>query len=231
MATEREHTLSLGSRSVSALSMQPGQPAAMLAFGHGAGANMRHASMTAIAEALAEVGVATYRFNFPFMEDGRNRVDAKDVSTAAIAKAVAAARKLGKGLPLFLGGHSFGGRMASHAVLDHGLELDGMIFCSFPLHTAKKPSLKRAEHLDQITAPKLFLSGTRDGMADHALMEELTSRLGATLHWLDTADHGYKVLKRTRTRQDDVFTEIATTARQWIEANGTMHRSSAGRAE
>ena len=107
--------------------------------------------------------------------------------------------------------------MASHAVLDHGLDVAALVFCSFPLHTPAKPGTKRAEHLDGISAPMLFLSGTRDGMAQPALLNDVVERVGATVNWLETADHGYKVLKRTRTRIDDVFDEMAGYASAWLD--------------
>ena len=189
---------------------------ATLVFGHGAGADMRHRSMAAIAEAFAGIGLATLRYNFPFKEQGRSRVDAQAVSTATVAAALDCARQHVEG-PYLLGGHSFGGRMASHAVVDHALDTAGLIFCSFPLHTAGKPATKRADHLDAVHAPKLFLSGTRDGMADPTLLNEVAARIGATVRWLDTADHGYKVLKRTRQRMDDVFAEMAAYASEWLD--------------
>ena len=189
---------------------------ATLVFGHGAGADMRHANMQSIADAFAAVGISTLRFNFPFKEAGKSRVDSKAVSTATIEAALAFARERYAG-PYCLGGHSFGGRMASHAVVDRGLEVTGLIFGSFPLHPAGKPSVARAEHLDQIRAPMLFLSGTRDALAQSELLTQVTQRLGATLCWLDTGDHGYKILKRSRARQDDIFSEMASHARAFIE--------------
>ena len=203
-------------REVSAL-LRPadGEHRATLTFGHGAGADMRHSSMAAIAEAFAGVGIATLRYNFPFKEDGRNRVDAQAVSTETVAAALECARQHADG-PHLLGGHSFGGRMASHAVVDRHLDPVGLIFCSFPLHMPKKPATKRAEHLDSISAPMLFLSGTRDGMAQRELLNQVAGRVEGTVEWLDTADHGYKVLKRTRTRTDDVFEEMAGYASAWL---------------
>ena len=180
---------------------------ATLIFAHGAGASMYHATLNAIAEAVSEHHISVFRFNFPYMEAGKNRVDSQPVACATIAAALDRARELDNG-PHFLGGHSFGGRMASHAVVDLGLDVAGLIFGSFPLHTAKRVNTQRADHLDQINVPLLFLSGTRDGMATPDLMNEVVERVSARLHWLETADHGYKVLKRTRTRTDDVFTEM-----------------------
>lgn len=207
--------LGLGDRDVGALILRAERHRASLVLGHGAGAGMEHANMAGIAVAFAGVGVSTFRFNFPYREDGRNRVDSKDVSTATIAAALSATQAQLEG-PYLLGGHSFGGRMASHAVTDRALDAAGLVFCSFPLHNPRKPSLARAAHMDAIGCPMLFLSGSRDGMASQDLMTELTSRLGATLHWLETADHGYKVLKRTRTRTEDVFTEMAGHVDAWL---------------
>ena len=172
---------------------------------HGAGAGMSHRNMQAISDAFERHGLATLRFDFPFIEAGSNRVDSPAVATASIAAAFQLARDRTK-LPLWLGGHLFGGRMASHAVLDRGLDPAGLIFCSFPLHTAGKPETKRAAHLASIRKPMLFLSGTRDELADSELLQKVVGELPiAELHWLDTADHGYRVLKRTRTGPDDVF--------------------------
>ena len=213
----REHRVDLGETSVGALLMPArGTHRATLTLGHGAGAGMTHSSMQAIAESFADVGIATLRYNFPFKEQGRSRVDAQAVSTSTVAAALECARIESPG-PHLLGGHSYGGRMASHAVVDHDLDVAGLVFCSFPLHMPRKPAIKRAEHLDGITAPMLFLSGSRDGMAQPELLNDVASRIGATVNWLDTADHGYKVLKRTRTRTDGVFEEMAHYASAWLD--------------
>ena len=189
----------------------------MLVLAHGAGAGMTHRNMQALADAFDRQGVATLRFNFPFIEAGRKRVDSRAVTTASIAEACVEACKRAT-LPLWLGGHSFGGRMASHAVIDRGLEPRGLIFCSFPLHAAGKPGTDRASHLAEIRLPMLFLSGTRDALAERALLEPLVSALGsAELHWLDTADHGYRVLKRSRGSGEDVFDEMARVARGFMD--------------
>ena len=208
--------IDVGEKRVSALLLPAqGEHRATLTFGHGAGADMRHSSMTGIAEAFAGVGIATLRYNFPFKEEGRSRVDAQAVSTATVAAAFACAKAHASG-PYLLGGHSYGGRMASHAVVDHGLDPAGLIFCSFPLHMPKKPATKRADHLGDVGAPMLFLSGTRDGMANADLLNEVVARVDATVNWLETADHGYKVLKRTRQRTDSVFEEMAGYAGAWL---------------
>ena len=199
----------------------PNDAVAALVLAHGAGAGMQHASMQAIATAFELRGIATLRFDFPFMAEGRNRVDPPAVATAAIAAAYAAAAQRTP-LPIWLGGHSFGGRMASHAIVDRALPAAGLIFCSFPLHLPGKPDTKRAQHLAAIRQPMLFLSGTRDELAKRELLEPLVASLPtATLHWLDTADHGYRVLKRQRTRTDSVFDEMAEIARAFIDRHGS----------
>lgn len=174
-----------------------------------------------MADAFDRQGIATLRFDFPFIEAGRRRVDTKEVSTACIAEACAeAARRTS--LPIWLGGHSFGGRMASHAVLDRNLQPRGLIFCSFPLHPPGKPGTARAAHLSGLRLPMLFLSGTRDALAERELLEPLVASLAtAELHWLDTADHGYKVLKRARQTDEDVFDEMARIARGFIDRHAS----------
>ena len=146
----------------------PKDAVAALVLAHGAGAGMTHASMQSIATAFEQRGIATLRFNFPYMEAGRNRVDSPAVACDAIATAFAAARERTK-LPIWVGGHSFGGRMASHAIVDRALPAAGLIFCSFPLHMPGKPDTKRAQHLAPIRQPMLFLSGTRDDLAERAV--------------------------------------------------------------
>lgn len=193
---------------------------ALLLLAHGAGAGYRHANMVAISTALAERGVASLRFNFPFTEQGRRRVDSHAVATRAIADAWSAMQALDLKLPGFLGGHSFGGRMASHAVLEHGLAPRGLVFCAFPLHPPAKPATDRAQHLARLTCPMLFLSGTRDALATPALLRGCVSALGtrARLHWLEDADHGYRVRKRMRTESRSVFDEMGDAIRRFLQA-------------
>lgn len=191
---------------------------ASLVFAHGAGASMYHSTLDAITEKCNEANISVLRFNFPYMEARKNRTDSQPVATQAIAAALSLAQEKLTG-PYFVGGHSFGGRMASHAVVDRELDVAGLVFCSFPLHSPKKPNIARAEHLDGISAPMLFLSGSRDGMAQNDLMEDVVKRVGAELHWLDTADHGYKVLKRSRQRTDDVFTEMQGYISDFVTSN------------
>ena len=197
----------------------PNDAVAALVLAHGAGAGMRHASMQAIADAFERRGIATLRFDFPYMSAGRSRVDSPEVATQAIAEAYAAAAERTK-LPIWLGGHSFGGRMSTHAVVDRAVPAAGFILCSFPLHMPGKPATTRAQHLKSIRQPLLFLSGTRDDLAERTLLEPLVASLpNATLHWLDTADHGYRVLKRSRARTDSVFDEMAEVARAFVDSH------------
>lgn len=204
---------------------RPDHAFALLVLAHGAGAGFRHASMVAISEALAARGVATLRFNFPFTEAGRRRVDPQPVSVAALLAAVDTASGAAPDLPLFLGGHSYGGRMASHAVVAHEVPVRGLVFCSFPLHPPKQPGTNRAAHLADVRQPMLFVSGTRDDLADRALLDQVVAGLGertpggiARLHWLDTADHGYRVLKRSRQVPEDVFDELAGVVAAFLRA-------------
>jgi hypothetical protein len=195
----------------------PDDAAAALVLGHGAGAGMEHRHMQAIADAFGARGIATLRFDFPFIEAGRKRVDPPSVATACVAAAFAAAAER-TDLPIWLGGHSFGGRMASHAVLDEGLQPRGLIFCAFPLHPPGKPGTDRARHLARLPRPMLFLSGTRDSLAKRDLLEGLVASLGgAELHLLDTADHAYRVLRCARLGAEDVFAEMARAARAFID--------------
>lgn len=204
---------------VSTILMRPEEAVALLVLGHGAGAGMRHASMEAIASGLAEQGVATFRYQFPYMERGGKGRDGKLVSLTTVRKAIEAGYAAAPDLPVFAGGHSFGGRMTSHvAAEDSGIGLKGLIFFSFPLHAPGKPGIERAAHLADIQLPMLFLSGTRDTLAQLDLFQPLIESLGthAQLHLLDTGNHGYKILKRTRTVEMDIFEEISTVAKAWI---------------
>ena len=215
ISTRDEQSLSIGSQKISVCVTTGETSRCTVIFGHGAGAGMKHKSLDEIATAFAEVGISTLRFNFPYMEAGRNRVDSLQVSTSTFKEvhSFAVAQALN---PLFLGGHSFGGRMATHAVVEHSLSVKGLILCSFPLHNPKKPSLDRASHFDKITCPILFLIGTRDGMANADLIRQLSKQHHASFKWLDTADHGYKTLKRSRVRKDDVFHEIAQYSDEFV---------------
>ena len=202
---------------VSALLVRPEGASHVLVLGHGASTNMRHANLQTIAERLADIGIATFRYNFPYMEHGKGR-DSQAVCTQTVRSAVAAAHEPPRN-PLLAGGHSFGGRMTSTAASESPLEgVSGLVFFSFPLHQPGKPDTKRADHLGAVTVPMLFLSGTRDELAEMDLLKPVCEKLGklATLHPLDTADHGFKTLKRSRTSDEDVYVEMARVVREWV---------------
>jgi hypothetical protein len=202
---------------VSALLIRPPDASHLLVLGHGASTNMRHATLQTIAEHMADAGIATFRYNFPYTEHGKGR-DSQGVCTATVRSAVAAAHKAAPDLPLLAGGHSFGGRMTSTAASESPLDpVRGLVFFAFPLHQPGKSDTKRADHLGAVTVPMLFLSGTRDKLADLSLLRPVCKGLSkrATLHLLDTADHGFHVLKRSRKTDEDVFVEMARVVREW----------------
>ena len=202
---------------VSAILIRPEKATHLLVLSHGASTNMRHATMQAIAEALAERGIATFRYNFPYSENGRGR-DSAAVCVETVRSACRAAREAAPDLTLLAGGHSFGGRMTSTAQAENPLEnVAGFVFFSYPLHLPGRPDTKRAEHLSNITIPMLFFSGTRDELATLDLLEPTIKSLGkgAKLHLLDTANHSYKVLKKSRTSAEDIFAEMARIMSDW----------------
>ncbi|HTK37621.1 MAG TPA: alpha/beta family hydrolase [Pyrinomonadaceae bacterium] len=202
---------------VSALLMRPEGATHLLVLGHGASTNMRHATLEKIAESLADRNIATFRYNFPYSENGTFR-HSTATCTATVRSAVEAARKAAPDLPILAGGHSFGGRMTTTAASESPIEnVVGLVLFSFPLHMPGKPDTKRAEHLSSVTVPMLFLSGTRDQLAELDLLQPVVKNLGnrATLHLIDTADHSYKILKRTRQSSEDVFVEMARVVRDW----------------
>lgn len=216
-AAELKFQATPGKGEVSALLIRPRDATVLLALSHGASTTMRHATLRTIAERLADVGVATLRYNFPYSEHGKGR-DSQAVCTATVRAAVATARKLAPDLTLLAGGHSFGGRMTSTAAAESPLEgVRGLVFFSFPLHPAGKPGTERADHLNDVDVPLLFLGGTRDDLAEMDLLRPVCDHLKprATLHLLEAADHGYKVLKRDRKSDEDVFVEMARIVRDW----------------
>ena len=205
---------------VSALFMRPAGATCLLVLGHGASSNMRTPLVSSIAAAMAEAGIATFRYNFPYSEIGGGR-NSNEVCIATVRSAVAAARRSAPDLKLLAGGHSFSGRMTSTAQSEFPLDgVAGLVFFSFPLHPAGAPSVTRAEHLSDIKIPMLFLTGTRDALAELPLLEPVIRKLGkrATLHLIDTADHSFKVLKKTRSSTEDVFAEMARVTREWASA-------------
>jgi len=217
---ELKFTATTSKGEVSALLMRPENATHLLVLGHGASSNMRTPLLTTIAQNLADQNIATFRYNFPYSENKRGR-DPNPVCVATIRSAVAAAHKAAPDLPLLAGGHSFSGRMTSTAQSEQPIEnLNGLVFFSFPLHPAGAPATTRAEHLANINIPMLFLSGTRDALAELDLLEPVVKDLGnqATLHLLDTADHSFKVLKKTRQSTEDVFVEMGRVVKVWSAA-------------
>ncbi len=205
---------------VSAILMRPANARACTILAHGAGAGMRHASMDKIAEGLAERGIATFRFNFPYMENKQGRPDQPAVAHATIRAAVEEAARLCPELKLVAGGKSFGGRMTSHAQSKAALPgVKGLAFLGFPLHADKKPSTERAEHLGGVAIPMLFLQGTRDGLADLALLKPVVAALGAnaTLHEIEGGDHSFAVLKKSGRTNDEALAEVLDTLAAWID--------------
>ncbi|MBR1124717.1 alpha/beta hydrolase [Bradyrhizobium lablabi] len=216
-----ERTIEVGkSGSVSALLMRPESARACYVFAHGAGAGMRHASMEAIATGLAERGIATLRYQFPYMEKGGKRPDPPAVAHATARAAVAEAGRCCAGLKLIAGGKSFGGRMTSQAQAAAPLDgVAGLAFFGFPLHPAGKPSNERAKHLSDIDIPMLFLQGTRDALAELSLLRPVVKGLGgrATLHLADAADHSFHVLKSSGRNDREVLTEIFDAFSTWAD--------------
>jgi predicted alpha/beta-hydrolase family hydrolase len=204
---------------VSGLLQKPAGAKACYVFAHGAGADMNHAFMASMAQGLAERGIASLRFNFPFMEQGSKRPDAPAVAHAAIRAAVAEAARHLPGVPLFAGGKSYGGRMSTQAQAAEPLPgVKGLVLVGFPLHPAGKPSTGRAAHLAGVKLPMLFLQGTRDALADVDLITQATASLGkkATLHIVDGADHTFHVLVRSGRTDAQVQDELLDTMAAWM---------------
>ena len=203
---------------VSALLQLPGATRAGYVFAHGAGAGMAHPFMTAVADGLAERGIATLRYQFAYMERGSKRPDAPPLAHACVRAAVAEAARRMPGLALFAGGKSFGGRMTSQAQASAPLPgVRGLVFLGFPLHPAKQPSDTRAAHLARIALPMLFVQGTRDALADMALLTPLIERLGAnaTLHAETDADHSLHVPARSGRKDADVLSHALDAVAHW----------------
>jgi predicted alpha/beta-hydrolase family hydrolase len=208
------------SGTVSALLIRPESAHACYVFAHGAGAGMRHASMEAIASGLAERGIATLRYQFPYMEKGSKRPDPPALAQATVRAAVAEAAKVCAGLPLIAGGKSFGGRMTSQAQAKAPLDgIKGIAFFAFPLHPAGEPAVNRAAHLFDVEIPMLFLQGTRDALADVSLLKPVVRDLRewATLHLAEGADHSFHVLKSSGRTDREVLAEILDAFAAWVD--------------
>jgi len=213
-------TLTLANgETVSALWQSPAAPKAVLSLAHGAGAGMTHRHMAAAADGLEARGVATLRYQFPYMEKGGKRPDPPPVAHAAVRAAAAEALRRAGDAPLFAGGRSFGARMTSQAQAKAPLEgVRGLVFFAFPLHPAGKPGTDRADHLRDVAVPMLFLQGTHDTLAGLELLRPVVSALGdrATLVLADDADHSFHVPARTGRKDADVLADLLDRAVAWM---------------
>jgi len=219
-ATELKFLASRSAGEVSALLDRPDTARRLLVLGHGAGAGMRHRFMNDVASALGSRGIATFRYQFPYVENKLYRPDPQPILLSTVRSAVETARAAAGDLPLLAGGKSMGGRMTSLAASKEALEgVKGIAFFGFPLHPAGAPATERGEHLDRVQVPMLFLQGTRDKLAELSLLRPVIERLGprATLHVVEGADHGFDMLKRSGRTSAEVLEELADTVAKWAE--------------
>jgi uncharacterized protein len=203
---------------VSALLMLPPDAWLLYVLAHGAGAGMRHRFLESVSAGLADRGIATLRYQFPYMEAGGRRPDLPRVLQATVRAAAAKAAEMASGLPLIAGGKSLGGRMTSSAAADTPLPcVRGLAFLGFPLHPPGQPGTSRADHLDRVDIPMLFIQGTRDEFARLDLITDVTEGLepNATLHLVDDGDHSFGMLKRSGRTLGEVLAEITGTIEQW----------------
>jgi predicted alpha/beta-hydrolase family hydrolase len=203
---------------VSSILLRPADARWLLILGHGAGAGMRHPFMTALSRELAAERIATFRYQFPYMENRRKAPDRPPTLTATVAAAVRAAHDAAPELPLLAGGKSMGGRMTSTAASENLIpDVRGLVFFGFPLHPPKQPATKRGDHLAKVTQPMLFLQGTRDDLADLSLLKPICKKLGklATLHIIEGADHSFHVLKSSGKSDGEILRELARTTAEW----------------
>jgi predicted alpha/beta-hydrolase family hydrolase len=216
-ATERRIRVA-GGAEVSALLLLPARPAALYVLAHGAGAGMRHPFMESIAQRFAAEGIGTLRYQFPYVEQGGRRPDPEPLLLATVRAAVEAGHEAVDGHPLLAGGKSMGGRMTSRAAAAEPLPgVGGLVFLGFPLHPAGRPGVSRADHLDRVQIPMLFLQGTRDTLCDLTLLRPVVARLAerATLHVVEGADHSFHVLKRSGRTDEQVEDELAIAVAEW----------------
>jgi predicted alpha/beta-hydrolase family hydrolase len=213
----------VGGERVSGLLLRPDDAKALYLFAHGAGVGMMHPSMEANARGLADRGIATLRYQFPYMEKGSRRPDPPRVAHATVRAAAAAAAKFAGDLPLFAGGRSYGGRMTSQAqALEPLAGVRGLAFLGFPLHPAGAPSIDRADHLGQVSIPMLFVSGDRDALAELDLLKAVVAGLGdrATLHLIASANHSLKVAAKSGRTAAEAEAEALDSIAEWMIAFG-----------
>jgi predicted alpha/beta-hydrolase family hydrolase len=211
-------TIAIPDGTVSGLLLLPADAVALLVFGHGAGAGMRHRFLEDMSRRLAGRRIGTLRYQFPYMERRQSRTDPPAVAAATVRAAYDHVRAVAPGLPLFAGGKSFGGRMTSTAQAGAPLpDVRGLVFFGFPLHPPRKPATMRAEHLARVTVPMLFLQGTRDDLAELELIRGVTSGLPtATLHVVEAADHSFAVLKKSGRTGEEVMSELESTTAEFV---------------
>lgn len=212
---------SKSSGEVSALVIKPKGPKWLLVLGHGAGAGMRHPFMAQVAEDLAEHGIATFRYQFPYIEQGRKAPNPAPILMATVRSAVEAAKKALPGVPVLAGGKSMGGRMTSSAAAKEPLEgVRGIVFFGFPLHAPGKASSDRAAHLFDVQVPMLFLQGTRDNLANLDHLRPVCKKLGkkATMHIIEGGDHSFNVPKKLGRSKEEVYEELAKSVAEWASA-------------
>ncbi len=198
----------------------PQSARACYVLAHGAGAGMHHPFMNAAAGELGALGIATLRYQFPFMERRSRRPDPPALCHSTVRAAIREAARRAPGLPLFAGGRSFGGRMTSQAQASDALPgVRGLVFLGFPLHPAGHPADTRADHLSRVQIPMLFLQGTRDGLAERSLVQSLVTRLGdrASLVWAEDADHSFHVPARAGRTDAQVRSELLQALSQWVD--------------
>jgi uncharacterized protein len=203
---------------VAALLLRPAGARCLYVFAHGAGAGMQHRFMEAASARLAGHGIATLRYQFPYMEAGSRRPDSRATLLATVRAAVRLASAAAPDLPLLAGGKSMGGRMTSQAAAEAPLSgVRGLVFFGFPLHPAGRPSTERADHLGNVRLPMLFLQGERDKLAEIDLLRPVCAGLGecATLRVVPEADHSFHVPKRSGRSDDEVLEELAGIVAQW----------------
>ena len=212
-----------GNGDVSALFNRPPDARFILALAHGAGAGMSHPFLESLSIQLADVGVATLRYQFPYMEARRRVPDRPAILAATVAAAVRTASELAPGLPMLAGGKSMGGRMTSQAAAEGLLEcVTGLVFFGFPLHPPNRPGTTRADHLFKVTLPMLFLQGTRDAFADLKLLRPIVGKLGprTTLHLVEDADHSFHIPKKSGKTDADIVGELAQVTSSWADNLG-----------
>ena len=220
MCTELTFDSTTATGSVSGLLVHPPDARLLYVVAHGAGGGMRHPFMDKIAQGLAGKGVATLRYQFPYMEQGKRSPDPPHIAEATVRAAVRAAAEAAPDLPIVAGGKSFGGRMTSSAAAVEPLAgVEGLVFLGFPLHPPGKPGTKRAAHLDEVRLPMLFLQGSRDSFAALELLRPVCARLApaATLHVVEGADHSFKVPKRSGRTETEVMAELVGAIAAWAE--------------